>query len=322
MKLVQLQQLSKSIDSTPGEINALTKSEEKIIIYSRSDKSNVELYANFDKDFEIYLNKLSNTMLKSSVSQLLSRQMIYIGVSQVQFAGTIGGVIHSNDLSLKGIVLESAEFEINTTTGTTDNMDRCIYGSYHLFNRAVVISNYNDIKKNIDLNDMIIQYLTSLFNKYLKLNIIDEYKKNLLKLVVSVFYYTYLLEIKYNTAIAIAMSSHIDSNFEDQLNEDIRNKSIDKYSKFRDIINAFIDFGFTYESPNKLTSDMIANMKISGFLRLTSRIDYLIASIILANYGFNISVAFNINSKLQESIENLFYNQYSKTMKFTRMEIM
>ena len=55
-------------------------------------------------------------------------------------------------------------------------------------------------------------------------------------------------------------------------------------------------------------------MKISGFLRITSRIDHLISSIILANYGFDI--VFNISSKLQEETETKVYNKYLQHIKF------
>ena len=307
MKVTQLKPLSTSYPFNT-EINALTKAEEKMIYYSRNIEDNKTLYTNFDNDFNTYLSKLSKSHLTSCVSQLNDRKIIYVGVSQVQFVGNLGKASVTNDY-LNGVVLESAEFEINTTTGETPNMDRCVLASYYLFNLGCTIINYENIKKNFQLNDLIIQYLVKLFSKILKLNDINN---DLLKAVVSLFYYMFLLEMKYTSALAVTLSNHVENS--DEISQLLKNKSLDRYTKFRDILNAFIDFNFTYSAPNKLISDIISQLKISGFLRITSRIDHMISTIILANYGFD--TIFNISSKLQEEIENIYYNQYGQHIRF------
>jgi hypothetical protein len=305
MKVVQLKSLGTYLPFD-SEVNALTKAESKVLVYSRIQE-NSDMYNQFDSDFNTYLTKLPSNLLKTNVQQLISRKCIFIGVSQLQFVGNLGKAVINRDI-FGGAVLESSEFEINTTTGETPNMDRCIYGSYYLFVNGIISLNFDEIKKDETLNNLIIQYLTSLFIKLLKL---DSSRINLLKSVISIFYYMFMFDMKYTSALAITLS-----NIELENEEELTNKSIEKYTKFRDILSAFIDFNFTYETPNKLISDIISKLKMSGFLRLTSRIDHTISSIVLANYNFDIMLPFNINSKLQEEIENMLISKYGSKVKF------
>jgi hypothetical protein len=295
------------------QTNTLTKSENKIYAFAR-DQSNSRLYDRLDADMALYASKLGSSPVKATVNMLLNRDLIFLGVGQVQAAGNIARLAISNN-KLAGVILEASQLEINTQSGETTRIDDAIYAAYYTVIRGVAVINRDKLKSNTTLNNAVLNYLKFLFLKTLKLPQLGGKQLTILEALIGCFYYKFYYNVKASEALALSMK-RIKSDDKDEIENMILDASLDRYKEFRDIFKAMVDLRVTFDPPNKLLADIILSLKLSGFLRITShRLDHLIAAIVTSQYQTGFLRNLNVNTKIQAEVEKEMSN-YIKQMTF------
>jgi hypothetical protein len=293
--------------------NPLTKSEHKIFAFAREPSNNI-LYNRLDADLTLYSSKLGSSPVRDTINTLINRDLIFLGVGQVQAAGNIARLAISNN-KLAGVILEAGQLEINTQSGETTRIDDAVYAAYYTTIRAAAVINRDKLKNNTTLNNAIIEYLKFLFIKTLRLPQLNSKQLNILSALIGCFYYKFYYNIKDSEALALSMK-RITSDIKDDIENMIIDASTDKYKDFRDIFKAMVDLRVTFDPPNKLLSDIISNLKLSGFLRITShRLDHLIATITTSQYQTGFLQNLNVNAKNQTIVEKEMLS-YVKQMSF------
>jgi hypothetical protein len=296
------------------DMNPLTKHERELLILTRAGEQ-LKVYERFDNDFNLFLSKLQNSPAKKAAEKLYNNKVIYLGTNTKQ-DGCLGSPLIGGDGILGGVILDSADFDISLSNGDTSNIDLCIYGTYFNYIRGIVLSNRKEIKKDIELHELLITYLKNLIKKNSGIPQLNEKQDLLYDLVVRVFFYQFFLYYDFDMAFDLYIKKKIPEQFKSEFNILLRNIDKSKYVQFRDIFKILFDLKITSDNPNTLLSSTLQKLGISQFLYISSVIDYLIAATILSLYpGSTFTKNLFINRVTQEAIESKI-THYSNSIRF------
>jgi hypothetical protein len=305
-KLVQLSNISRKktqMDSSPvGMI-------EKDTLVLIKNKESEEIYKNFNDKLSIYLSKIKNQS-SSICSMLLNKDIIYLGMLSKANTAILGTYATEGE-KISAIVLNVNNLDMDFKTGEIFDPENINYIIYFQFIRAITEIFFKEIERNTELNNYLIEYLSYLFMKNLKLPMLNDKQVELLKFIIGVMYYK--CYYKYNDTLAIEKcESLISKDFYDEFKTPIKNSNIPKYSEIKDIIKLLSEFKITFEPPNQLLYNLLLSLKTIGVLLITSDIGNLIACSILSQYPCDYYSSLFINRVSQSKIESIISNFYSK----------
>ncbi|MBC8427441.1 MAG: hypothetical protein H8D97_00975 [Proteobacteria bacterium] len=293
----------------------LTKTEKEMILYPRNSK-NVEKYEKFDTDFMIYLMKVPNSPGKKFVDRLFNNKLIFFGTDSKQ-NGTFGGPLIVGDDKLAGICLDGTDLDIALMSGETSNIDLCFYASYFNYIRGTVLIKRKELKQDTEFNNLVVSYLKNIIKKAINIPTLGPKQEIIYEALVRQFYYQFMLFYEdFNFAMEFTMKEVL-PEFKDEVQEVFRTNEMNKYGQFRDIFKALYDLKLVMDSPNKMMMNSLNKFGISQFLYITTVIDYLIASIILANYpGATFTKNLFVSRKNQEQVEAVIA-KFGSTIRFS-----
>ena len=280
----------------------LTKTEKEMILFPRN-KINEAKYEKFDTDLMIYLMKVQNSEAKKFVEKMFNDKLIFLGTDTKQ-NGTFGGPLITGETKLAGVCLDASDLDISLSSGETSNIDLCFYSAYFNFIRATVLIKRKELKQDTEFNDVIISYLKNVIKKSIGMDTLNPKQEIMYEALVRQFYYQFMLFYSdFNFAMEFTMKAVADE-FKSEIEEIFRTNEMNKYTHFRDIFKALYDLKLVMENPNKMLMTSLNKLGISQFLYVTTVIDYLIASIILANYpGSTFTKNLFVSRKIQEEVE-------------------
>jgi hypothetical protein len=294
----------------------LTKTEKELLLLPRN-KINEKKYEKFDTDFMLYLMKTPNSPVKTVVDRLFNNQMVFIGSDSKQ-NGTLGSFMLNSSEKMVGIGLDATDLDIDLLTGETSNIDQCVYATYFNFIRGVVLINRREIKANKELNELIVSYMINIIKKSINMPSALNPKQTIIyEAVVRQFYYQFMLFYDFDHAFDMFTLKEILPELQDEIEELFRTSEMNRYTQFRDIYKALYDLKVMPEPPNKMLMTGLSKLGMSQFLYVNQIIDYLIASIVLANYpaaGFSNNLF--VNRKVQEQIEQIMF-KYGSNVKYS-----
>jgi len=305
-KLVQLSNISRKkslVDSSPvGMI-------EKDTLVLIKNKESEEIYTNFFNKLTVYLSKIKNQS-SSICSMLLNKDVIYLGMLSKANNAILGTYATEGD-KISAIVLNVNNLDMDFKTGELYDPENINYIIYFQFIRAITEIFSKDIERNTELNNLLIEYISYLFMKNLKLPMLNDKQIELLKFIVGVMYYK--CYYKYNDVLSIEKcESLISKDYYSEFKSSIKNSNITKYSEIKDIIKLLAEFKITFEPPNQLLYNLLLSIKTIGVLLITSDIGNLIACSILSQYPCDYYSPLFINRTSQSKIESSLSIFYSK----------
>ena len=309
-----------------SSINTILRTKETQIMVLFRDSDNKSLYDNFDEQFSVYLTKLSSNKLKTYITNLFNKQMIFIGNSsgpknEAVFARVL---LNPSGDGINGIVLDASVLDIDVVTGDVLSIDDCLYASYFGIIRSAILINSSQISSDFDLHALVIQYIYLLMLRAVgQKSTYNKKQKMYVYLACAYTYYAHFLLIKHNTILSYLKKKHSDFVDRDTLNEFIELLlSIQKYTSIKDIPKMLNDINVYNDNPTKIYFELLKILGNSGFYCLISSLDQLIPMIILSKYPTNLYDKKAITSqKIHDTIEELIYNYIDK-LKFVRTDIL
>ena len=290
-----------------SEIEDFLKSNENKVILVLRLKENENAYANFDKDFSAFLNKLPNSPLKTAVGSLVNKNLVFFGTAKNVDGTTYSRALISKNEKLAGIVLNSYALDISLKEGTTPSIDECIYSTYYGLIRAAVLIHKEDIKKDRELQKLISDFLFGLVMRVIGRNIsITPQQKQFLQLIITYIFHKQFCEEKHARIIKILNKNYSDS-FDKETLEKYKQyiEKLDSFNSLKDLPKIVQNFNISDINPSQLTMNLIRSVGSQGFHVLLGSLDQLVASIILAKYPTEIvSKGFSANHDLQAKIES------------------
>jgi hypothetical protein len=300
-------------------VNSSVKAENNIAVLNRNSTSglNVEVYQNFDNEIRTYASKIPNEVVKSIVIDLLNKKLIFCGQLLVHQNGITGTVIlNSNNNELIGVVVEMNNLEIDFSDGTTSRIHDVIYTIYQQYIRSVVLSNIDEIKKDIELVNLVEKYFNFLIIKILKLNYLNEKQRIIFDITTSVFFHTYYLKNNSNIALESAFDRFCPDKYREEISSLISRERMKQYTKFNELFNAYYDNKAIFEDPNSNLRRSLQLLKLYGYLFVSASLDYLISVACSSKYNFSILIPCSVDNKIQSHIEDIMINKYSNKIKF------
>ncbi|MEO5350434.1 MAG: hypothetical protein H7836_12410 [Magnetococcus sp. YQC-3] len=292
--------------------NPLTKHEKEMIILTRNIQQE-KVYNNFDNDFNIYLSKLPDSAAKKTIEKLSVNKLIFLGTNSKK-DGCLGSpLLSSSNDAIGGVVLDAADFDIELSTGNTSNIDQCVYAAYFNYIRGVVLLKRKEVKQNIELHNLMIEYLKNIIKKSISAPTLNEKQELVFEALVRLFYYEYFLFYDFGMAMDLFVMKAVPKEYQKEIEKTLRTLETSRYGRFRDIFKALYDLKIVIDNPNNMLSACLTKLGLSQFLYVTTNIDFVIASAILSLYpGADFVDNLLINRKLQESIEDIIV-KYSNT---------
>jgi hypothetical protein len=283
----------------------MTANEKNLIFLQKKDHP--DAYAKLYSDLQTYLSKIKNTA-SNIVNLVLSRDLLYIGLYPGSSQNVLGFFIVT-DGKLEAILININALDIDYKTGEVGEVDNTIYAIYFQFIRAVVYIFQKDIERDSFLNDSIIEYLSFLFMKGMKLPMLNDKQVELFKFLTAIMFYKYYY--KYNDALAIENSERVISkDYIDEFKKSLKNSNISKYSDIKDLIKLCSEYKLTFDPPNQIMYNLLISIKSIGFQTITSDIYNLIAIAIVSQYPCeyyqNAMVSRQSQSKIENSISQYF----------------
>ena len=273
------------------------------------------IYDTFDSDFKVYLEKLPNSPLKKTVSEIFNRQLVFFGAAK-NINGTVYlRVLISKNDKLAGIVLNAYTLDISLKTGACSAIDNVVSAVYYGLLRAAIIIHKQEILRNKELHKEVTSILFLLMLKVLGRNIsITEYQKTLLHLICIYLYYRQFLEEKHLKVIKILFKDYLDIFDKSTLEQ--YSVILDKFApfnNFKDFPRMVQMFNIADINPAQLTMLIIRFFGSNGFHTLIGSLDNLIPTIILSKYPTDIvGRGFVTNNDVQEKIENILVSYINK----------
>ncbi len=300
-------------------IDSPVKSEKNIRVYSRisSAQTNIEAYQNFDKELNSYITKIPNDVVRSIISDLLNKQMIFCGQLAVHQNGITGTILfNSANNDLIAIVVEMNNLEIDIMDGTINRTSDVIYTIYQQYIRAVVLANSVKIIKDEELINLTERYFNYLIIKILKLSYLNEKQRILFDVTTSVFFQTYYLNINSNIALEKALTKYCPDKLNEEISSLISADRMKRYSKFTDLFSAYYDNKAILDDPNNNIRKLLQGLRLYGYMFISSTLDYLVSTICASKYNFGIIAPCFVDNKLQSHIEDIIIKRYSNDLKY------
>lgn len=297
--------------------NMLISTDTQFLYATKTRDDYKDTYARFTSDLILYLNKLPSTPAKKYVSELVNRDLVYLGINQIRkYEGFFSRVLKKDDV-LNGIVLDVKELDISLDTGEAKNIDDCIYAIYFGFIRATVAINRMQIRNDKLFHEKMMQYLYLVLSRFLSTKELLPKQKVLIKIICYYTYYRYYLKERFPLTISI-----IEKYFtkEKEIFEEFkpRFKDIEKYTSIKDIPKMLIDSKVLIIDPNKFIIDVLKDLKQYGFYCIFGPLDMLTAYCITNKYPFDLfTQTGNVDKTLQTEIEDIMV-KYMKKVKFSK----
>jgi hypothetical protein len=299
----------------------LSEKEIKIVIFKKTD-TNKHVYDNFNEDFHLYLSKLPNNNVKHYVSDLYNKNQIYIGISTIKDDGVFVRVAYDKD-KLVGIILDSADLEINIRDGHSSKIDDCIYSSYFGLMRAATILNKEKIRQDKDLHKLLSTYIYLMFMKSIgKTTVYNQKQKMFINIVCMYAYYKHFLKEKH-AYIKKVIHDHFKTIKMLEVYEEFepRMDDLERYNDIKDIPKMFIDTRALIENPNQIILSLLRTLKTSGFYCFTGPLDQLIGLVVTTKYPFSIfSKDCLVNEEIHNGVEEIM-KKYVESIKFDTSSI-
>lgn len=290
-----------------SEIEKLMKENEDKVLLTLRTPENDKSYSSFDNDFSTYLDKLPNSPLKTAVSFLFNKKMVFIGAHKTKDVTTISRVLLTKNEKLAGVVLNSYALDISLSTGSCPQIDECINGAYLGIIRGAIISNKQEVKKDVELHKLITSFLFLLILKIIGRQIsVLSLQKQLLHLICIYLFYKQYLEEKHLKIIHLIEKNYVGDLITKEDYESFKSylDKMQPFTSFKDIPRIVNDFNLSQTSPQQLTMQIIKIVSKNGFYALIGSLDNLIASAIISKYPTElISRGFNANSEIQDKLE-------------------
>lgn len=165
---------------------------EKDIVLIQKNEESKELYNKFNSDLSIYLSKIKNQS-SGICNLLLNKDVIYLGMLGKANPNVLATYTINNN-KITAIVLNCSNIDIDLKTGEISDPEGINYILYFTFIRATCFIFSKDIENNDTLNNSLIEYLTYLLMKNLKLPMLNDKQIELLKFIVGVMFYKYFYQ--------------------------------------------------------------------------------------------------------------------------------
>ena len=286
------------------------------LLKKNSNPENIQLYNTFLSNFENYVNKQSDTLIKHAYINLNSRNIIYLGKYSNSVSYKLpGGIILTPNKELAAVILDMNTCEINSKTGNTNKYDISYNSLYFEFIRASIICNERKVLKDIELDNYVIKLLNSYYLRILGNNItLNDKQRYFLTYDVAYFYYRFMKNVHPKLAITYALE-FFDSPVKDEAKYILLDFE-DKYTKMKDIFSSFIDFKIINIAPAVLIMKTINKYNIFTFYCSTTTLDYLIAMLIVSQYSNSFISELSLSASSQYNLEKYIYSEYSKHIKY------
>ncbi len=288
-----------------SSVNPVLLTKEKNIMAIYRNNESKELYANFDSQLQSYLAKIQNANIKTYISNMISKNAIFIGNSVGK-----GDVLYSRVLlsqnKLGGIILDSTMLDIDIETGDTPSIDNCIYAIYLSLIRSGLLTNRNAIIQNIDLHKLVSSYIYLIFLKAIGQKMIYDKQKKIINMICVYIYFSHFLSYKQGPILSI-MKNDFGDLFDKAIFQEFSTsiKKV-KYTHIKEIPNVLIDLNIYNESPSKIYLELLRLFGNIGFYSLISSLDLLIGMIVISKYPSELYPKSTITSiKLHEGVETL-----------------
>ena len=313
----------KGLTSTQKQYN---KDELSILIRSKehADEASKKMYNNFNDQLSLYLSKMSDSVPKKVVSELLLRDLIYIGLaSRANEHGVFVRVLYK-DNKLTGVGLDARDLSISIKDGSCDDISDCIYASYYGAIRTCVLEFEKEINKDETVNKIAYSYiLTAILKSIGKKIPLNIKQKDILKIAVAYLYFRHYQKERHLSAL-----NRIEKEFGELINHKVflevfkNNKNIEKFDNIKEVGHLLSTLRIFYDNPNVILLHMLQNFKKNVFYNIITSLDTLVAMMVTAihpNYLFDSSAV--ILSKLQSHLENHMFEKYFKRLKFADFKI-
>lgn len=304
MSLIPINSLKKT-KTTENPITIV----EKDFLYLKKNNESTEIYKKFESSLALYLTKIKNQPA-SICNLLLTKDSIYLGLLLNANPNILGNYIVLNN-KISAVTLNTSNLEIDIKTGELSEADNVVYIVYYQFIRALGEIYFNEIERNSELNNLLIEYYNYVLMKTLKLPMLNDKQIELLKFIVGVMFYKHFY--KYNDILAIEKcESLISKEYYQEFKPTIKNSNISKYQDIKDIIKLINEFKISFDPPNQMMYQLLVSIKTMGVLLLTSDIQNLIAVAITSQYPCEYYSNLFINRPSQSKIESIISQFYPK----------
>lgn len=286
------------------------------LLKKNSNPENIQVYNTFLSNFEKYVNKQSDNLIKQAYDNLNSRNIIYLGKYSNSVSYKLpGGIVLTPKKHLAAIVLDMTTCEIDSKTGNTNKYDSAYISLYFEFIRASIICNEKKVLKDIELDNKVIKLLNSFYLRILGNNItLNDKQRYFLTYDVAYFYYRFMKNIHPKLAITYALE-FFESPVKDEAKY-ILSDFEDKYVRMKDIFSSFIDFKIINIAPAVLIMKTINKYNIFTFYCATTSLDYLIAMLIVSQYSNKFISELSLSATSQHNLETYIYSEYCKYLKY------
>lgn len=285
----------------------LATRERNIYVIERSEKHK-NVYDNFDELFSVYLNKLPGNNIKKYVTNLFNKNLVFVGTSTSAKNDAIFSRLFLPTNKLNGIVLDSVILDIDVTTGETNNVDNCIYATYHGLIRASILTNKDIVSKNKDLHKLVINYIYRIFLQVIGQSAIyNEKQKSFINMTCAYSFYRHFLKQRHPLALSNTkrdFKNIFDKETIDEFADGM--KDISRYDSTKDIPKILIDLNIYHDAPGKMMIKLLEILGNSGTYSLIGGLDQLIAMMVLAKYPTNLIPKRALtNQNVHETIEKI-----------------
>ena len=260
----------------------LAKYEKQFVAISQNNNSK-QLYSILYKSIYTYLEKISNPNIVKYCTNLLHKNIVFVGRNTTNTTTHIYGSFGLDSNKLGIIMLDNVELGIDINSGECSSINDVVYIMYFLLIRSVVAINFNEIKKNTTIINYVKSYYTKLIKKKLNLNNISGENQAILSFLISYFFNKFILN---NIGSYRLSLKDIPEKYHYTIEAKIATKKIvlEKYSEFRKIFTALYDFDILQDSPNKILSTLVINLKLINFLYLTSTLESIIGIMVISQH--------------------------------------
>lgn len=295
-------------------------SQDKKISYIKHNKNDEETKKINDTFYELlntYLKKVSNDDYIDVVNKVVYNELVYISTSDFLFPS----LIYNTNGKLSTIILNPSYIDIDLETGETSEIDECYYSIVFGIIKASIISQIEKVSKDIKLHSMLITYIYYAFLKQLSRNITHKKQKDILFLSTVYLFYRHFLKKRHPEALSMIRKEF--KEYTDIEDFDLSNfENVRKYDNIRYIIDLLIEFkAIDSKSAPSIIMGILRNSNKVSFYSFISTIDNLVTLPIMSNYPTStFSRYFNLNTRLESSINQYILNHYVNTLEFYKTE--
>jgi len=300
----------------------LKNSENKIILTLRTDPNHVAAYKKFDETYSAYLSKIPQSTMKTYVSALFNKKLVFFGVSQNKEGNIFSRALITKTDKLAGIVVNAYAIDISLVTGETSSIDEAIHATYSGLVRSAAILNKVQIKKDYELHKYLTNYIYMFFLKLLgkHFSMTNNIQKSILHIICIYLFYKQFMEEKHSGAIKTIEKYYLDGKFgvnkEDYNQIKDRFEKIQSFDSFKEFPRVSEELNLTTLNTQQMTMFMIKTLDKAGFYSLCGSLDMFLMLPILSKYPTElISRNLLVNSHLQDQIENKL-ESYLKSVEF------